>query len=239
MTSSAASVHPNITGGANDMSIYSEFLTNRDRQIHKWTHYFPIYERHFRPFVNRTSTFIEIGVSMGGSLQLWKRYLGPFARIVGIDIHPGCKAVEEDQISVRIGDQSDPIFLQQIIEEFGSPDVVVDDGSHLMEHITASFEFLYPRMDKNGVYLVEDLHTAYWDEYHGGLGRPGSFIERCKTFIDELNAEYSRGAVPVTDFSRTTLSMHLYDSVAVFERGQHVKKHAPRIPPQSKKWPLR
>jgi hypothetical protein len=215
--------------GECDVTLWSEFLTNQDRQIHKWTHYFPIYERHFHPFVNRTATLIEIGVSKGGSLQLWKRYFGPFARIVGIDIDPSCKVVEEEQISVRIGDQSDPAFLQQIVDEFGAPDIVIDDGSHLMRHVIASFELLYPRMDKNGVYLVEDLHTAYWEEYGGGLRRPETFIERCKTLIDELNADHSRGAVPISNFSKTTLSMHFYDSVVVFERGQHVKKHAPII----------
>jgi methyltransferase family protein len=215
--------------GEKDVSLWSEFLTNQDCQIHKWTHYFPIYERHFRPFINRTVTLIEIGVWKGGSLQLWKRYLGPFARIIGIDIDPTCKAVEEDQISIRIGNQNEPAFLQKIFDEFGSPDVVIDDGSHMMEHIAASFEFLYPRMDKNGVYLIEDLHTAYWEEYGGGLRRPESFIERCKTFIDALNADHSRGTVPVSAFSKTTLSIHFYDSVVVFERGQHIKKHAPII----------
>jgi hypothetical protein len=211
------------------MNLWSEFLTNNGRQIHKWTHYFPIYERHFGPFVNRATTFIEIGVSKGGSLQLWKRYLGPFAQIVGIDIDPTCKAVEEDQIAVRIGDQGDPAFLQQIIDEFGSPDVVLDDGSHIMTHISASFKFLYPRMNKTGVYMIEDLHTAYWDEYEGGLGRAGSFIEQAKGLIDELNADHSRGAVPISEFSRTTMSMHFYDSVIAFERGHHLKKHAPII----------
>ena len=211
------------------MSLWAEFLTNNERQIHKWTHYFPIYERHFSPFVNRTTTFIEIGVFKGGSLQLWKRYLGPFARIVGIDINPKCKSLEEDQISIRIGDQSDPKFLQQVIDEFGVPDVVLDDGSHMMSHISASFKFLYPRMSKNGVYMVEDLHTAYWDEFEGGLRREGSFIEQAKGLVDELNADHSRGAVPISEFSKTTMSMHFYDSIVAFERGQHLKKHAPMI----------
>jgi cephalosporin hydroxylase len=211
------------------MTLWSEFLTNQGRQIHKWTHYFPVYECHLSRFVNRTTTFVEIGVSTGGSLQLWKRYLGPFARIVGIDIDPACKAVEEEQISVRIGDQSDINFLQQIIDEFGSPDVLIDDGSHMMEHIRVSFEFLYPRMDKNGVYLVEDLHTAYWEEYGGGFKHSGSFIEKCKSLIDEFNADHSRGTVPVSTFSKITHSIHFYDSVAVFERGQHIKKYAPMI----------
>lgn len=176
--------------------------------------------------MNRATTFIEIGVSKGGSLQLWKRYLGPFAQIVGIDIDPTCRKVEEDQIAVRIGDQSDLGFLQQIIDEFGSPDVILDYGSHIMSHISASFNFLYPRMSKNEVYMVEDLHTAYWDDYEGGLNRAGSFIEQAKRLIDELNADHSRGAVQMSEFSRTAMSMHFYDSVVAFERGRHLNKHA-------------
>jgi hypothetical protein len=208
------------------MSLWSEWLTNTGRPIHKWTHYFPVYERHLARFVNLSTTFIEIGVAKGGSLQLWKRYLGPFAQIVGIDIDPACKAFEESQIAIRIGDQSDPAFLQQIVEEFGAPDVVLDDGSHMMGHVAASFEFLYPRLDRNGVYMVEDLHCAYWEEYGGGAEKLDSFIEKCKRYVDELHAHYSRGAVPVSAFGKTTLSMHFYDSIVVFERGRHINRSA-------------
>lgn len=206
------------------MNLWADFLKNDGRQISKWHHYFPIYERHFARFANRTVTFIEIGAWKGGSLQLWKRYLGPFARIVGIDIDPSCKAIEEDQISVRIGDQSDPKFLESVVDEFGSPDIVLDDGSHQVAHISASFDFLYPQLDRNGIYMIEDLHSAYWKEFGGGLLKPESFIERSKKLIDELNAEHTRGAIPSSEFSQTTHSMHFYDSAIVFERGQHLKK---------------
>jgi len=210
------------------MSLWSDFLTNKERVIHKWTHYFPVYERHLEQFRNRSVTLLEIGVSTGGSLQMWKRFLGPYAQIVGIDIVPKCKEVEEEQIAVRIGDQSDPAFLAKVIAEFGPLDAVIDDGSHFMSHIGKSFDCLYPHLTRAGIYIVEDLHTAYWADYEGGLGRPGSFIERCKTMIDEINADHSRGALQPTEFSRTTLSMHVYDSVVVFERGRHLKKHAVR-----------
>jgi 23S rRNA U2552 (ribose-2'-O)-methylase RlmE/FtsJ len=206
------------------MSLWLDFLTNEQRLIHKWKHYFPIYENHFSRFVDRDVVFIELGCGEGGSLQMWKRFLGPHARIVGIDIDPRCASFAEDQIDIRIGDQSDAKFLASIVEEVGMPDVVLDDGSHLMPHIEASFAALCPALSRNGVYFVEDLHTAYWDEYEGGLKRKGSFIERCKDLIDELNAEHARGAVNVTDFTRSTLSMHFYDSVVVFEKGRHTAK---------------
>jgi len=211
------------------VTLWSDFLCNNKRIIHKWKHYFPIYERHFKHFVYKPLTFFEIGCGLGGSLQMWKRYFGPDARIVGVDINPACKTFEEDQIEVRIGNQEDERLLQGLIDEFGAPDIILDDGSHMMTDIIATFQYLYPRMAKNGLYMVEDLHTAYWDEYEGGLRKTSTFIELCKGLIDELNADHTRGAVPPTEFTKSTLSMHFYDSVAVFERGTRTKKWAPQI----------
>ncbi len=210
------------------MSLWSDFLTNDQRLIHKWTHYFPAYERHFARYVNRPLLLVEIGCGEGGSLQMWKRYFGPLARIVGLDIRQDCTAYQESQIAVRIGSQADQKFLARVVEEFGRPDIVVDDGTHIMQDILASFRFLYPLLDRTGVYVVEDLHTAYWPEFGGGLKREGTFIEACKSLLDELNADLSHGAVQATPFTRSTLSMHFYDSLVVFERGSQLTKEAMR-----------
>jgi hypothetical protein len=227
-----AYAHPRRQTGIGEwsrgMSLWSDFLTNDQRQIHKWKHYFPVYERHFRGWVDKTLTFVEIGCGEGGSLQMWKRYFGPHARIVGLDVDARCKDFEEDQIEIRIGAQQDPAFLRQVVDEFGAPDIVLDDGSHVMGHVGAAFDFLYPLLPANGIYMVEDLHTAYWPEYEGGLGAAGSFIERAKRLIDELNADHIRDGLAPTDFTRNTLSLHFYDSIVVFERGRHTRKLAPQ-----------
>jgi len=212
------------------MDLWADFLKNDQRTIHKWTHYFPAYERHFARFRNLSITMLEIGCGRGGSLQMWKRYFGPFAQIVGIDIKPACKAFRENQIAVRIGNQADPAFLKSVVDEFGPIDIVLDDGSHRMQHMEASFKFLYPLLQRNGVYMVEDLHTCYRPRFGGGYKKPDTFIEICKNYIDELNAEHTKGAVERTDFNRSTVSMHFYDSIAVFEKGRHLKKHAIQIP---------
>jgi hypothetical protein len=206
------------------MTLWSGFLNHDKRIINKWKHYFPIYERHFKEFVYKPVTFIEIGCGLGGSLQMWKRYFGPHARIIGIDINADCKKFEEDQVEVFIGSQQDPKFLQTVIDQVGVPDIVLDDGSHKMSHITPTFQFFYPLMLKNGVYMVEDLHTAYWEEYEGGLRKPSTFIELCKNLVDELNADHSRGTLLPTQFTETTMGVHFYDSVVVFERGAYTKR---------------
>jgi hypothetical protein len=186
--------------------------------------------------VNRPLVFLEIGVGSGGSLQMWKRYFGPYAQIVGLDAEERCREFEEDQIAARIGDQADEPFLQTVIDEFGTPDVVLDDGSHRMADMRRTFEYMYPRMSPSGVYMVEDLHTSYWDEYGGGLNNPATFLEECKHLIDELNAEHTRGSLDVSNFSRTTLLIHFYDSLVVFERGRHLHKHAPRTGSVAADW---
>jgi hypothetical protein len=197
--------------------------------MHKWYQYFAAYEQHFERFRNRHVTVFEIGVGEGGSLQQWRSYFGPFAIIVGIDINPLCKQVEEDQIHVRIGSQSDTQFLAQLLAEFGNPDIVIDDGSHVQSDISATFDFLFPYIAKNGVYLVEDLHAAYWPKEGGGLRRPDSFIERAKGFVDQMHAEYTWATYPGGHLPRNMLgdrmrSIHFYDSIVVLEVGEYRPK---------------
>lgn len=207
------------------MSLWHLFNLNDGKTVFKWTHYLPIYERHFERFVNRPMSILEIGCLHGGSLQMWKRYFGPLANIVAIDIDPNAKAHEEDQISVRIGDQSDEKFLFNVVEEFGQFDIIVDDGSHLPEHQIKSFKVLYPNIKDSGVYVVEDLHTNYWPEYSGGLKKDTTFIELSKNLIDELNAYHTRGVVDVTEFTNSTFSMSFYDSMIFFEKGRLPRRH--------------
>ncbi len=217
--------------------LWASFLENRSRICEKWAHYFPIYERHFKRFQNTKCTILEIGCGEGGSLQMWKRYFGPEATIIGIDINEKCRELEEDQIKIRIGDQADPDFLKGVISEIesGYPDVVIDDGSHQQDDIMVSFDTLYPNLDPRGVYLVEDLHTAYWKEFGGREGKghfPVTFIDRVRGFIDELHAWHARSPTekfpdgyPWSWFALSTDSIHVYDSITVFEK-------APRTPPR-------
>jgi cephalosporin hydroxylase len=207
------------------MTLFDLFLTNTGRPIHKSGHYFFAYERHFGRYVGQPVTFLEIGAGNGGSAQMWKRWLGPLARIVTIDINPVCRAYEDEQVAVRIGDQSDRGFLQALIDEFGAPDAVIDDGSHRMDHVTASFEFLYERIAPTGVYMIEDMHTAYWADYGGGRGDPRSMVERFKRHVDDLNADHVRdGSVTPGPFTKQTLAMTAYDSILVFEKSPYINK---------------
>ena len=199
--------------------LHEYFLNNPYKPIHKWLHYFDIYERHFERFRGLSPVMLEIGVGEGGSLEMWQAYFGPDSRIVGIDSNPECKAHESEGIEVFVGDQSDSVLIDAVFSEYPKIDIVVDDGNHIMKHMIASFKLIYERMQSDGVYLVEDTHTCYRGNYGGGLGREGSFMEFVKHKLDEINAAFIEPAVlPVSEFTRSTDCISCYDSVVVFER---------------------
>lgn len=201
-----------------DGFLHRYFLNNSNKKLHKWLHYFDIYERHFARFRGKAPVMVEIGVSGGGSLAMWNAYFGPGAKIVGVDIDPACKAHEADDIEIIIGSQDDPAVFEAILAKHPKIDILLDDGSHVMQHMIATFEMMYHRIDPLGVYAVEDTHTCYWPPYGGGVKRAGSFMEFAKDKLDEINAAHSLGALPVSEFSRSTDCIACYDSVVVFER---------------------
>lgn len=218
-----------------DGYLHRYFLNNSNKLLDKWLHYFDIYERHLERFRGKKPTMIEIGVFGGGSLQMWKSYLGEGARIIGVDINPECKRHEDENIEIFIGSQDDESLLASIVEKYGNIDIVLDDGSHMMKHMIDTFNFLYPRISPTGTYLVEDLHTCYWDNYDGGLRREGSFIEMAKGKIDELNAVHSRGTQEVTPFTRSTASICCYDSIIAFEKRPQARRQAVKTGPMRMK----
>lgn len=198
------------------------FLENTGRLIHKYDHYFDIYDRHLARFRGKPVTVLEIGVYHGGSLQMWREYFGPAAKIIGVDINPACQVFSGDGIEVVIGSQEDRNFLASLREQFPQFDVVIDDGGHTMRQQIITFEELYCHVKPDGVFLAEDLSTSYWPEYGGGYKNKESFIEYTKPLIDRLNAWHSKDeALTPDEFTRSTTSLHYYDSILVIEKGQH------------------
>lgn len=207
--------------------LHRYFLNNGGKRLHKWVHYFDIYERHFARFRDTEPTVLEIGVAGGGSLAMWKDYFGQGSRIVGLDVDPSCRQHAAQGVDVVTGSQDDPAVIDLLVDRYGPFDVVIDDGSHIAAHVCQTFRLLYHRMSPTGVYLVEDLHTQYWKPYGGGLRREGTFIELSKALVDELNAFHFRKLPETSAFTRSTDSMTFYDSIVVFERRPQAHRQAP------------
>jgi len=198
---------------------YSEvgriFYSHQGRVIDKWAHYLRVYDQHLNRFRDSEVRVLEIGVSKGGSLELWRKYFGNRATIFGVDIDPGCASRVDPPNQVRIGSQDNPGFLRSVVTEMGGIDVVLDDGSHVGRHQVASFKVLYPLLSEGGVYIIEDLHTSYWRGfYQGGIRRRGTAIEFAKSLIDDIHGWYYRRPDRVPDVA----ALHIYDSILVIEK---------------------
>ena len=209
--------------GVNPLEEY--FRNNDSRLIHKWMHYFEVYHRHFERFRGRPVVVLEFGVNQGGSLEMWRDYFGPDAKIYGVDIDPRCRQFEDDNIRILIGDQADKEFLQRGGRRDRStdrrrhrgrraPDAPAEDDlpAHLPPH------------ERRRVLPHRGHAHQLLAGYGGGFRRRGTFMQFAKHKIDQLNAWHSKTEeLQVDEFTRTTDSIHFYDSIVVFERGKRTK----------------
>jgi hypothetical protein len=207
----------------NMTALHRLFYNNADQPlVHKWRHYLRIYDHHLDRFRHMPSgnplKLLEIGVSCGGSLRLWRKYFGPDAVIFGIDIDEQCSRFNGQDAHVRIGSQADRIFLEKTVAEMGGIDVVIDDGSHVASHQKISFDVLFPLLSESGVYLCEDLHTAYWRPFEGGYRRKTTFIEMAKSIVDDLNSDFHNKGQTLPNANRAVGGVHFYNSMVVIEK---------------------
>ena len=196
------------------------YYKKHHRLAAKYLHFFEIYDRHFQKYRNTECVIVEIGIWKGGALQMWKDYFGSKAQIVGIDVEESTLQYKEEQIKIEIGSQSDREFWKKFKENYPKVDILIDDGGHTMEQQIITFEEMFEHISEEGVYLCEDLHTSYWDDYGGGYKNPASFIEYSKNFIDYINAWYNESIFKnnYPCYTHTMHSLHYYDSVLVIEK---------------------
>ena len=154
--------------------------------------YIKIYEKYFESLRDQKLKIFEIGIADGKSLLTWSDYFKN-STIVGIDIHKidvKEKKLDRNNIEVHQGSQSDEKFINKIINQYGNFDIIIDDGSHLKKDVIKSFHMLFPYLNNNGLYVVEDMQTSY-NHFFGGnpfdLKYSNSHMNFFKNLTDRLN----------------------------------------------------
>lgn len=185
--------------------------------------YLGFYRRHFAAIRFRSLVVYEIGVggvekrTPGGSLPLWRDYF-PRSTIVGIDLY------EKDvtfgpRVKFERADQSSEAELARVVARNGRPHVVIDDGSHVGNHICISFETLWPHLLPGGCYVIEDLATSYIRSYGGAVPPPSrSGVGLVQALINEAQSrdpatEHRAGVSDVE-------SVHCYPGIAFVRKAK-------------------
>ena len=213
------------------------FIEHEGYACDKLEHYLPIYEALFSRFTARGQPIrlLQIGVQNGGSLQVWSKYLPEGSTIVGIDINPACIQLQmEPNVSIRIGDATDPVALEHMLED-AKFDVIIDDGSHHSHHVIATFEDCFKRLGTAGIYIIEDLHCSYVRSRGGGFHHPGTAVEWLKALIDALNVDHFEsdaataldiaGMQSMRELGSQIAQITFFDSMAIVKKLPKKKKH--------------
>ncbi len=155
--------------------------------------YMRSYYRYFSAHRKRPLKILEIGINRGCSLKTWHEFF-QCAEIFAVDIDPACRAFAGDRIHVFIGDQTDPVFLRSVVDAAGgSFDIVIDDGGHFVVQQITSFNVLMPYVAPGGIYVIEDLHTSYWQSFGGGPDKPDTAVGFLKGLVDIVNRHGRKG----------------------------------------------
>lgn len=215
------------------------FSNNLDRiaTIHKTdkngSHsYTQHYQQHFKPFKFKKIKLLEIGVggydnpiAGGESLRMWKTFL-PFAKIIALDIFDK-SFLEERRIKIFKGSQIDLHFLQEVCDQSGDFDLIVDDGSHINAHVITTFEFLFKKLKMGGIYVIEDTQTSYWSDYVGttkDFNKEGTIYHFFKKLVDSLNnEEFLIDNYIKTYYDKYIVSMHFYHNMIFIYKGDNIE----------------
>lgn len=141
--------------------------------------YSPEYYNILHPFKNTFRNVLEIGIGNkalmkdlgnipeikkrlkktyepGASLRAWRDFFIN-SNIYSIDIDE-TTLFSEERIQCFHGDQSSKESLLNVVQKINSNlDLIIDDGSHVVEHMILSIETLFPFLNKNGIYIIEDI----------------------------------------------------------------------------------
>lgn len=187
-----------------------EYARHTGKVSFRWSSYIPVFDRNLIEYCDQPITMLEIGVLNGGSLELWSKYFSNAKLIVGCDTNPDCANLRFDdpRIHLVIGDATQEAVAEQLALLSPTFDLIIDDGSHQSGDIIRSFAHIFPRLAEGGLYVIEDLHASYWQQYEGGLDHPFSSMTFLKRLADVINYEHWGVERPRTDLF-DGISQHL------------------------------
>lgn len=135
--------------------IFNKYDTDKNSSFHNYSRQ---YDSLLKEFRDKPVKYLEIGVLNGHSIKAFREIFKNSPCILGLDIDNKCKKYEdiENNIYVEIGNAANKNFIDEITKKYGSFDIILDDGSHTNRDVIDSFELLFPLLNDNGLYIVED-----------------------------------------------------------------------------------
>lgn len=140
------------------------------------------YEEYFSPYQKKSISLLEVGISLGASLKLWKEYFTNAKTIVGIDNRP--EVINEQFRNIEgVTYYFEDAYSENIISKLPKFDIIIDDADHCVESQIKAIQLYLPLLKKGGLYVVEDIDGSMIDGRHTRGQRP-SYSEFKQMFVD-------------------------------------------------------
>jgi len=156
-----------------------KYDTDKSSKGHWYTRY---YTQIFGPVREQIGSVLELGVSSGASVRMWKDFF-PNALIYGLDINEVVGDYGPRVAFLRC-DQADEESLLGAFAD-AKLEIVVDDASHDQEKTLDSLKYLFPLLQPGGWYVIEDMDTgtfprkfANWMELYRSAQSIQFFMDR-------------------------------------------------------------
>ncbi len=171
----------------------------------KWSSYLKYYDSLFAPLRDKPLRLLEIGIQNGGSLETWSSYFREARLFVGCDIDPRCASLRYDdpRIQVVVGDATGADAYARIKALSDSFDVIIDDGSHKSSDILNAFINYFPLVTPGGLFVVEDAHALYMNDFGGGVLNEFGAYAFFKRLVDVVSFQFWRDQLSVQTYLRT------------------------------------
>ena len=188
-----------------DLSIEQIHRQKMGKVSDKWSSYLPFYDELFEKYRTQNLNLLEIGVQNGGSLETWKTFFSNANILIGCDIDTRCSNLQYDdpRVHVVVGDANQPETHDRITALCKDFDIVIDDGSHLSNDILNSFMIYFPMVKPGGLFIVEDAHTLYLNDWGGGVLNEFSAYSFFKKLVDVISIQFWGNELSVDAYFRT------------------------------------
>eukprot|EP01041_Mallomonas_annulata_P007000 gene7000-14241_t len=134
-----------------------KYRTDKGKDDHGYS---SIYSSLFDPIRFKIKNFLEIGIAMGKSLQVWHDYFIN-AKIIGIDneIHdiPKFNLQSLTRIELILCDVLDTQQTNKLLLKNSTMDIIIDDGPHHRQGQETTLRHFWRFLKPGGYYIMEDV----------------------------------------------------------------------------------
>jgi hypothetical protein len=102
-----------------------------------------------------------------------------------------------------VGDANQTHTINTIKNICSNFEIVIDDGSHQSNDILNCFFIYFPFVKPGGLYVIEDTHTLYKNDFGGGILNEFSAYSFFKKLIDVINIQFWGNELSIEVYFRT------------------------------------